>query len=360
MELRTVGAVNSSVLSAKSTVISNKSASQMTSRGHSDSSGFSAFAREIIRAAAENKKSLLSERAALDFKPENDHEIPTMSSDEIKAAIDEIVKNAAESHAKEVESAKTDAAQSTASDPVDPVQTNGEKTEQKTMAEWVKEQTEKLDKFLAEREYDKKHDQKLIDIRTKMRQGKTLSPTEQQYLAAKDPEGYSSFQKINSARQMFKCSLRSCRTKDDVNSMRLANALTALSEYRKATRKGGSGDDIVALNAAFENELRDFSQSSGYRKLPTVAECNKFDRDIAKARRYEQEKRLEKRRLAAEKAKKYKKKKKAIKTPGDGKRTVAQVLADPTSKKVIASRAKQTYCTCSLSYDITRRMNSKA
>lgn len=356
MELRTVGAVNSSVLSAKSTAVSNKSASQMTSKGHSDSSGFSALAREIARAAAEKKKALLSEHAAPDT--ENDHEIPTMSSDEIREAIDEIVKNAAESHSKETDITKTDAAQNAST--VDPVKTNGENTEQKSMAEWVKEQMEKLDSFLAEREYDKKHDQKLIDIRTKMRQGKTLSPTEQQYLAAKDPEGYSSFQKINSARKMFRCTLNSCRTKDDVNSMRLANALTALSEYRKATRKGGSGEDIVALNAAFENELRDFSQTSNYRKLPTVAECNKFDRDLAKARKYEQEKRLEKRRLAAEKAKKYKKKKKAVKTPGDGKRTVAQVLNDPTSKKVLASRAKQTYCTCSLSYDITRKMNSKA
>lgn len=364
MELTTIGSTDLCAVSVNAAVMAHKSSSHITTcKGRSDSSGFSAFAREVILAAAKKKKAQSSECAGSDIKSETDHEIPTLSSDDIKAAIDEIVKNAAESHSKEADSTKTDAAQNTASapvDPADPVQTNGEKTEQKTMAEWVKEQMEKLDSFLAEKENNKNSDRRLADIKTKMRQGKTLSANEQQYLAAKDPDTYSTFQKINSARKMFRCSLRSCRTKDDVISMRLSNALTALSEYRKATRKGGSGDDIVALNAALENEIRDFSTSSGFKSLPTVAECNKFDKDLAKARKYEQEKRIEKRRLAAEKAKKYKKKKKAIKTPGDGKRTVAQVLSDPTSKKVLASRAKQTYCTCSMSYDLSRKMNSKA
>lgn len=357
MELTTIGSADLCAVSVNAAVRAHKSGSHITTcKGRSDSSGFSAFAREIILAAAKKKKAPISELAELDIKSENDHEIPTLPSDDIKTTIEEIIKNASDNDPNTNDKVTADNAGAVS----DTVQSSSEKDEQKSIGEWVKEQMEKIDSFLAEKEYDKNSDKKLIDIRTKMRQGKKLTPTEQQYLAAKDPDSYSSFQKINSARNMFKCSLRSCRTKDDVISMRLSNALTALSEYRKATRKGGSGDDIVALNAALENEIRDFSTSSGFKSLPTVAECNKFDKDIAKARKYEQEKRLEKRRLAAEKAKKYKKKKKAIKTPGDGKRTVAQVLNDPTSKKVLASRAKQTYCTCSLSYDISRKMSAKA
>ncbi len=354
MDIISIGSAEQRTQLLKSAANARQGFSGTSDRAHSDSSDFSALAKEMIRAAAEKKKELLSERPAFDKKTGNSS---SLSSDEIKTSIDEIktaieeIANAAAKTAAPSETGKT--AESTAS-----VWKDGEKTVQQSISEMVKEQMEKIDSLFAETEYDKNNDKMLVDIRQKMRQGKTLSPSEQQYLASKDPDAYSSFQKIDSARRMFRCTLNSCRTRDDVISMRLSNALTALSEYKKAVRNGGSGDAVVGLNAAFENELRDFSRTSGYRKLPTVAECNKFDRDLAKARKFEREKRLEKRRLAA--AKKYKKKKKAVKTPGDGKRTVAQVLADPTSKKVLASRAKRTYCTCPISYDISRRMNSKA
>ena len=336
------------------------------SAGYSDSADFSAMAKEIVRAAAEKKKAMLSDLAErfdpgqiitpLD-KPQlliKDGCERPRSYEELKAKIDEIIKNAAENAPGTENNTPTDNSS-------DGVRGDGKDTGQKPMSEWVKEQMDKINKLFAEKEYDKSKDNKLIGIRTKIRQGKTLSPAEQQYLRSKDPDAYESFQKINSARNMFKCSLRACRTKDDVISMRLSNALTALSEYRKAIRKGGSGEDIVALNAAIENDIRDFTRTSCFKALPTVAECNKFDKDLAKARKYEMEKRIEKRRQAAEKAKKYKKKKKkCIKTPGDGKRTVSQVLSDPTSRKVLASRAKQSYCTCSYSVDLSRKMSAKA
>lgn len=353
MALSRIGSVSTCAFSQKNVGITCESFSQTNGRSHSDSAGFSALAREIVRKAAEKKKAFLSECPKPDNKPaDTSCGNSFVSSDEFKAAIEDIKKNAAE-NAPETSDTKTETVESTVSEPV---KNDEKKDPQKTIAEMVKEQIEKIDSLFAEKDYDKNNDRKLIDIRAKIRQGRTLSPYEQQYLASKDPDSYKSFQQIDSARKMFRCSLNSCRTKDDVISMRLSNALTALSEYKKAIRKGDSGDAIVGLNAAFENELRDYSKTSGFKSLPTAAECNKFDKDIAKARKYEQEKRLEKRRLAA--AKKYKKK--SVKTPGDGKRTVNQMLSDPTSKKVLASRARQTYCTCSMSYDFSRRMNSKA
>lgn len=351
MELTAIGSFEPREYSSRTAGGVCEGHSRKSGRDHSDKSEFSALAREIARAAAEKKKALISESPELDSSspPEN---IGGISSDEISEAIKKLADSV---KASEADTNKNSAVEGAAPETV---QNPDEKEPEKSIAEMVKEQMEKIDSLFSEKEYDKASDSKLASIKQKMRWGKKLTPSEQQYLSAKDPDSYSTFQKIDSARRMFRCTLNSCRTKDDVNSMRLSNALTALSEYRKATRGGGSGDDIAGLNAALENELRDFSRTSGFKKLPTVAECNKFDRDLAKARKYEQEKRLEKRRLAAKN--KYKKKKKKIKTPGDGKRTVAQVLADPTSKKVLASRAKQTYCTCSISYDISRRMNSKA
>ena len=232
---------------------------------------------------------------------------------------------------------------------------SADKTEKKkSLAELLEEQNKRVENLFS---HIAQKDNTLCVIKNKIRQGQKLTAYEQQTLSAKDPAAYESYRKVNTARKMFRCSLNSCRTRDDVIGMRLSNALSALSSYKKAIREGGDGNDIVSLNAAFENELRDFTKSSGFRALPTVAECNKFDRDMSKARKYEREKRLEKRRKQLH-SKKYKKK--AKKTPGDGKRTVAQVLADPTSKKVLASRAKRTYCSCAKGVSLYLKMNSRA
>lgn len=230
---------------------------------------------------------------------------------------------------------------------------------EKSISEMLKEQRDRLNSLFSKKE---KTDKNLNEIRNKIRQGQKLTAAEQRYLSAKDPKTYESYCKINTARSMFRCSLNNCRTRDEVIGMRLSNALTALSSYKKAIREGGDGSEVIALNAAFENELKSFSKSSGYRSLPTAAECNKFDRDLAKAKRYEQEKRLEKQREAQRlRSKHFKKTAKKTKTPGDGKRTVAQVLADPTSKKVLASRAKRTYCECgTVSLFPYKGLNSKA
>lgn len=229
-------------------------------------------------------------------------------------------------------------------------------SKEKSLTELLEEQRSKLDKLFS---HTDKSENTLGNIKNKIRQGRKLTPYEQRLLSSKDPTAYESYCKVNTARSMFRCSLNNCRTRDDVIGMRLSNALSALSSYKKAIRKGGDGSEVIALNAAFENELRDFAKSPGYRSLPTAAECNKFDRDIAKARKYEREKRIEKQREQQRlRNKRYKKKLK--KTPGDGKRTVAQVLSDPTSKKVLASRAKRTYCACSAGLTYYKTMNSKA
>lgn len=218
---------------------------------------------------------------------------------------------------------------------------NGEEDTKKSIAEMVKEQMEKLDSLFGERENDKANDSNLSSIRAKLYMGKKLTPAEQQYLAKRDPNTYSQYQQQETQRRIYRYTLKSCRTKDQVNGMRLSNALSALSELKKAAKNGGGIGGIAGLNAALENEIRDFTRSGEYNRLPTVAEVNKVNRDLAKAKKYEREKRAEQR----EKLKARRKKKKSKKTPGDGKRTVAQVMATPEAKKVMRSRAKSVYST---------------
>lgn len=229
----------------------------------------------------------------------------------------------------------------------------------KSVSEKLEAQYKKLNSLVSK---NAGSDKNLTEIQKKIRQGQKLTAAERRYLSSKDPDAYEKYCKISAARSMFRCSLNNCRTRDEVIGMRLSNALSALSSYKKAIREGGDGSDVIALNAAFENELKSYTRSSSYRSLPTAAECDKFDRDLAKARRYEQEKKLEKQREAQRmRSKRYKKTAKKTKIPGDGKRTVAQVLADPNSKKVLAARAKRTYCECgTVGFSAYKGLNSKA
>lgn len=235
---------------------------------------------------------------------------------------------------------------------------NGEEEAKKSIAEMVREQMEKLDSLFGESEYDRANDSNLSSIRTKLYMGKKLTPAEQQYLAKRDPNTYSQYQQQETQRRIYRYTLKSCRTKDQVNGMRLSNALSALSELKKAAKNGGGIGGIAGLNAALENEIRDFTRSGEYNRLPTVAEVNKVNRDLAKAKKYEREKRAEQR----EKLKARRKKKKSKKTPGDGKRTVAQVMATPEAKKVMRSRAKSAYNTGREMAIVTHiyKMNKKA
>lgn len=218
---------------------------------------------------------------------------------------------------------------------------NGEEEAKKSIAEMVKEQMEKLGALFGEKEYDKASDSNLSSIRTKMYMGKKLTPAEQQYLARRDPNTYSQYQQQEIQRRIYRYTLRSCRTKDQVNGMRLSNALSALSELKKSAKNGGGISGIAGLNAALNDEINEFTRSGEYNRLPTAAEVGKVNRDLAKARKYEREKRAEQR----EKLKAKRKRKKKTKTPGDGKRTVAQVLSTPEAKKVMRSRAKSVYST---------------
>ena len=217
----------------------------------------------------------------------------------------------------------------TASEKVEESASSEKKEEQKTLSDIIKEQTEKIDSmFSSASDYDKSKDKVLLLIKQKMRSGLSLSVTEEKYLSKNDPDSYSNYRTIVDARRSFRTQLAMCRNKDDVISMRLSNALSALSAYKKAIKQGGDGAEVAGLNMALEREISSFSRSARYQSLPTAAERSRYQIELAKARRYEREKRI------ADRVNALRKKKKQIKTPGDGKRTVAQVENSYLGRKI--------------------------
>ncbi|MDE6728836.1 MAG: hypothetical protein K2J80_13010 [Oscillospiraceae bacterium] len=200
--------------------------------------------------------------------------------------------------------------------------------EKKSYAELIKEQTEKIDRLFSKDEQSSSNNKQLMSIKQKIRSGLTLSIAEEQYLSKKDPDSYSNYRTVQDSRRMFRAQLSCCRTKDEVNGMRLSNALAALSSYKKAIKHGGDGSEVAGLNMALEREISSFSQSARYRSLPTAAERDKYYMELAKARKFEREKR------EAQRLNSRSKKKKQVKQPGDGKRTVAQVENSALGRKV--------------------------
>lgn len=214
-------------------------------------------------------------------------------------------------------------------DKVDFSESAREASSEKSFSELIKEQTEKIDRLFS-RENGTADDRQLNSIRMKLRSGLMLSANEEQYLSKYDPDGYSNYRTTLDARRMFRSQLACCRTKDDVNGMRLSNALSALSSYKKAMKNGGDGSAVAGLNMALEREISDYTKSARYRSLPTAAERDKYYMELAKARRFEREKRAAEKQNALSKGKK----KKQVKQPGDGKRTVAQVENSSLGRKV--------------------------
>ena len=206
---------------------------------------------------------------------------------------------------------------------------SSEKTEdKKTLSDIIKEQTEKIDSMFGSKEYDKSKDTQLMMIKQKMRGGYMLSSNEEKYLSKYDPDSYKNYRIIQDTRRMYRSQLACCRTKDEVIGMRLSNALSALSAYKKAIRQGGDGAEVAGLNMALEREIQSYARTARFQNLPTAAERNKYQMELAKARRYEREKRI------ADRLNAQRKKKKLIKQPGDGKRTVAQVENSYLGRKI--------------------------
>ncbi len=224
---------------------------------------------------------------------------------------------------------------------------NGAEKPEKSISDWVKEQMDILQNSLAEK--DKSKDSQLHSINSKLNSGQKLTPSEKQYLMTHDPMAYQNAQRIENDSKYYSKMLSCCRTKDDVHSLRLSYSLSALAELKKL--KGGEGDisaisAIWQRNAALERETNNFVRRGGYSALPTRAECRKVASDLRKARLYELEKKRAKAAARRKTAEAKKKRRKAAKTPGDGKRTVAQVLQSTTAKKVRRSMAKRAYLSC--------------
>lgn len=121
---------------------------------------------------------------------------------------------------------------------------------------------------------------KLSDIYAKLRAGAELSADEIAYIEKNDPEGYREYLEVRQERETYKKQLKSCKTKADVEKLKLSNMGKFMSEAKRIAsdahipkeKKLKLMQKLLAKTMGIEEEHRIFVKSEQYQYLPEDAE----------------------------------------------------------------------------------------
>lgn len=121
---------------------------------------------------------------------------------------------------------------------------------------------------------------KLSDIYAKLRAGAELSADELAYVQKNDPEGYREYLEIKQERETYKKQLKGCRTKADVEKLKLSKMGRFMSEAKSIASDAHIPKDkklklmqkLLAKTMGVEEEHDAFVKSERYQYLPEDAE----------------------------------------------------------------------------------------
>lgn len=134
-------------------------------------------------------------------------------------------------------------------------------------------------------------------IDTKLRTGKRLSSAEMEYLKEHDPQTYEKARKIQMEREAFERELKKCRTKEEVQRVKLSHAAASMAAVKEAdtnpnipkSQKLALIMQELAKNNALCDAERAFIKSGGYRKLPSENERLRAEKDLKRAEEAEKD-----------------------------------------------------------------------
>lgn len=138
--------------------------------------------------------------------------------------------------------------------------------------------------------------EELNKIRTKLNAGKRLTSDEMAYLEEHDPETYRKAKAIEMERQAYEQELRRCKTKEEVQRVKMSHAASSLSAVNEIKNNpkipdGKKLELIVQEHRRFssiEEATQKFVDSGRYSKLPTEQEQHKAQKEMEEARKAEQ------------------------------------------------------------------------
>lgn len=132
-------------------------------------------------------------------------------------------------------------------------------------------------------------DSKLRTIQAKVDAGKKLTAQEKAYLKEKDPETYADLEAEEQEQRIYERKLKQCRTKDDVQRLKMAHVGTSLAKVNAV-----KNDPNISLEKKLriakqelrrcnnvEESTREFIRRGDYEKLPTDQEYAEAEREEA-------------------------------------------------------------------------------
>ena len=159
-----------------------------------------------------------------------------------------------------------------------------------TIADSVKQQAEEI------RKANKDGTTKMTaQIELKLNSGQKLTAEEMAYLRDHDPQTYQRVKATEMEQKNYEQELKRCKTKEEVQRVRMAHAATSLSTVNEIKNNPNIPEskklELVwnehRKNMALQQTTHEFIESGKYAKLPTEAEKQKAEKDLEEAKKAE-------------------------------------------------------------------------
>lgn len=138
-------------------------------------------------------------------------------------------------------------------------------------------------------------DQLAKQIDLKLNSGQKLTAEEMDYLRKHDPQAYQRVKSIESEQKNYENELKKCKTKEEVERVKMAHTATSLSAVNSIMNNPVIPEEkkfeLVMQehrkNQALQVSTQEFVESGEYAKLPTEAERLKAEKDLKEAKEKE-------------------------------------------------------------------------
>ncbi len=162
-----------------------------------------------------------------------------------------------------------------------------------SISEWVEKQQDKFDFGSASEtsDSDDSSDEELSRITRKYADGGKLTQSEKEYLRKNNPMLYSKVKAAEEEVKSYKRELKSCKTKDEVQKVKMNHVNASLSTVNSVNNNPNIPKSAKLAIASQElRKVRDmekatveFVKTGDYASLPTEAERRKAEHDIKEA-----------------------------------------------------------------------------
>lgn len=128
---------------------------------------------------------------------------------------------------------------------------------------------------------------KLSDISAKVKAGSSLTSEELEYLQRNNPSLYQEYLEVRNEKEAYKRQLKSCRTKEDVEKLKLNKMASYMAEAKSVMNNPNipEGKKLELMEKLLKKTMgvqkvhMDFVQSSEYLSLPTEEELAEEAKD---------------------------------------------------------------------------------